>query len=217
MNKILFWILVVIIFSCNSNRINEHKEITVKDTLTINSSMADIRKSKNSARTSIKEVILSDTIIEFQNKVFEFGSKTHLTNCSFYFECDCCYGDLIFKPDFTFYHIDHCMDDITVTRGTYSFEEDYLVLNSDSIKIQELYNRENEVDTSAIDYIVSDSIIKPYNIKFAIQSCESTIKLIDTEEPSFIALKTDRKAQSELQILEKKGIVKRFKYWDKRK
>ncbi len=103
--------------------------------------------------------IISDTTIDLRNRVFEFGSATHLNDCSFYFECDCCSGEFLFKPDYTFYYVDHCIGDLTVTRGTYHVNNNYVYLSSDSIRIHELYNWEHENDTSAVEYILTDSII----------------------------------------------------------
>lgn len=202
--------------SCNSNKITENKENLIEDKLNNNSINHRSAVSNEYSIDSTKVTIQSDTLIEFQNAVFEFASNTHLINCKFQFECDCCYGDLIFKSDYTFYYIDHCMSDMTVTRGFYSIQDSLLILNSDSIKVQELYNNENEIDTSAVDYIISDSIIKPYEVKFAIQSCESTIKLIDTKEPEHIAIMTERKSESNIQTFVKKDIMRRFNYLDQK-
>ncbi|GAL86144.1 hypothetical protein MYP_3373 [Sporocytophaga myxococcoides] len=192
-------LLAVFIISCRSE--TESKKTTIESkTDTINKVNQHIYKN------------ISDTTIDIRNRVFEFGSTTHLDECRFYFECDCCSGEFIFKPDYTFYYIDYCMSDLSVTRGTYHINNNYVYLSADSIRVQELYNWEQESDTSAIEYILSDSIIKPYKMQFAIHKCESNIKLIDMEDPAFVALSSDKNQDSILTILKKKGIIKRFVY-----
>ncbi|MCR6642401.1 MAG: hypothetical protein NVV82_26295 [Sporocytophaga sp.] len=154
--------------------------------------------------------IISDTTIDIRNRVFEFGSTTHLNDCSFYFECDCCSGEFLFKPDYSFYYVDHCIEDLTVTRGTYHVNNNFLYLSSDSIRVHELYNWEHENDTLAVEYILTDSIIKPYKMQFSIHKCESKIKLVDIEDPAFVSLSSAKNQDSILTTLMEKGIIKRF-------
>src|SRR5690606_13569867 len=71
-----------------------------------------VRISTDSNRAEKKETIyaLPIKLIDLQEKIFEIGSVTHFTDtCSFYFECDCCSGELIFNADSTFYYKDYCM------------------------------------------------------------------------------------------------------------
>jgi len=197
MNRIYILILAISIISCKSETESKKTKQERQDT-PVNKVDQHINK------------ITSDTTIDLRNRVFEFGSTTHLDGCGFYFECDCCMGELLFKSDFTFYYLDHCEGDLTVTRGTYQFKNNYLFLNSDSIRVEERYNWDHEDDTSAIAYILNDSIIKPYKMQFAINKCQSKVKLVDMEDPTFVALNSDKNQDSILIKLKEKGIIKRF-------
>jgi hypothetical protein len=208
MNKFLILFILFAVIGC---KLNSNKNEKVVDSLTRVSQ--EFLDSKTISSDTIAPVIyLSDTTIEFRNKVYEFASKTHLDNCNFNFECDCCYGDLVFSPDSNFYYVDYCVEATTVTKGSYSIVNGFLVIKSEGIKVQELYNFENDVDTSAVDYFITDSIMEPYQIRFAIQSCESNIKLIDIKEPDYVAIsKTSENPKSIILNLEKRGIMERFR------
>ena len=122
------------------------------------------------------EIVGSD----LQGKVFEIGSKTHYTdNCSFYFECDCCSGELIFNSDSTFYYIDYCMSDETVRKGNFILENNICVLEYGAECVMKKYNFDRELDTTAVEYFKTDTILKTITVEYLASMCDSKILLVD--------------------------------------
>ena len=122
------------------------------------------------------EIIGSD----LQGKVFEIGSKTHYTdNCSLYFECDCCSGELIFNSDSTFYYIDYCMSDETVRKGNFILENNICVLEYGAECVMKKYNFDRELDTTAVEYFKTDTILKTITVEYLASMCDSKILLVD--------------------------------------
>ncbi|MBO9701857.1 MAG: hypothetical protein J7604_16740 [Sporocytophaga sp.] len=196
-NSICFLIITISIIACKTET-ESKKAKQQRQSETINKVDQQINK------------ITSDTTVDLRDRVFEFASTTYLDGCTFEFGCDCCLGEFLFKSDYTFYYVDHCEGDITVTRGIYQLKNNFIYLNSDSIRVEELYNWDYENDTTAIEYILNDSIITPYKMQFAINKCESKIKLVDIEDPTTVALNSGKNLDSILTALKKKGIIKRF-------
>lgn len=115
---------------------------------------------------------------DLKRKIFEIGSKTHFTDtCAFYFECDCCSGNLVLNSDQTFYEIDHCMADESLLHGQYSFEDDTLTLDFDGICVRREYNWENEADTSAVDFLITDTVLESFTQLYYTTQCENRIQL----------------------------------------
>ena len=105
----------------------------------------DTSDIKNEETKTIPTIALKMT--DLQEKVFEMGSVTHFTDtCSFYFECDCCSGDLIINNNGTFYYVDHCMSDQTVRIGKYSMTDKVITFDFGSNCVSKVYNYENEID-----------------------------------------------------------------------
>ena len=146
-----------------------------------------------------------------QGRIFEMGSKTHFTDtCAFYFECDCCSGDLVLNPDQTFYEIDHCMVDKSLLHGQYKFKNDTLTLNFDGICVKREYNWENEVDTSAVDFFVTDTIFEPFTHQYYSTQCDSRTQLtrISGDQMGVEVYKDFSKFQKDLQ---NQGLIGRLK------
>ncbi len=147
---------------------------------------------------------------DFKRKVFEIGSKTHFTdNCSFYFECDCCSGDLIFTSASTFYYIDYCISDKTMRTGTYNTINDKISLNFGGQVVSREYNYENEFDTSAIDFFMRDTLINSIKIDYLISLCDKKIKLIDEKYGDY-AIETESNFEDIMNNLEKELFIEQF-------
>lgn len=141
-----------------------------------------------------------------ENKVFEFGSKTHFTDsCSFYFECDCCSGELLFGRDSTFYYLDHCMSDETARKGIYFIENGQLKLEYGKQCVSRKYNYQNELDTSAVDYFISDTLVKEFSITYSASICENKIKLTDPQN-KYYGIETNSTFEKNIQYLKENGF-----------
>lgn len=131
----------------------------------------------NAIHAGIPEFEISD----LANKVFEIGSKTHFTNsCSFYFECDCCAGELLFNKDFTFFYLDYCMSNESVRKGTYQIDNGKLVLNYGTALVSKISNEENHIENSNNEYVISDSTLEQTTNHFLVSRCDERLLLIDS-------------------------------------
>jgi len=130
-------------------------------------------------------------------KVFTVGSKTHFDNfkkCDFYFECDCCSGQLLFPTQSSFLLINDCVSDYVVTKGTYSIADNGLTLHSDGHRIEVKYNWEREMNPDAEPaYFVKDSAVSGYQLDFKFDSCQQKILLNQKGQEAFIGIETEKK------------------------
>jgi len=147
---------------------------------------------------------------DLKGKVFAIGSITHFTDtCAFYFECDCCAGDLVFNPDSTFYVIDHCMADKSLASGKYFINKSTLTLSFSGICISKEYNWENEVDTTAIDFFMTDTITSPSLLTYTTTFCNNKIKLtrIDNKD---IGIQTNFNYAEYMKVLKNEKFTRRL-------
>jgi hypothetical protein len=149
------------------------------------------------------------SIQDFEKKVFTIGADYHFTeDCEFIFECDCCKGNLIFNSDNSFYYKDYCMSDQTVRPGQYQISSDTLILHFGEKCITKKYNYENEFDTSAVDYFMTDTLLKPLTIKYLTSSCKSNIQLTEIfVDDGEIAIETDLDYLIEINNLLKDNFI----------
>ncbi|MGB1248328.1 MAG: hypothetical protein ACPG4Z_05550 [Chitinophagales bacterium] len=128
----------------------------------------------------------------FSEKSLDYGSSTHMRDCEFYFECDCCAGNLLFNADSTFYHIDYCMGNITVLTGGYRIvEQRILALEYDGNRKERRYNWEREVDETAEMYYYTDTMFAPFSNQFQIGTCGENLALTNIENEGVSAITTN--------------------------
>ncbi len=186
-NSFLIFTLLIL-FSCTTKT---EKNLT-------NTPIKEIIEATDSIKKEPEKIlpIINDTIVKIENPVlknksFEAGNKTHFTqDCKFYFECDCCASDLIFNSDSTFYFLDYCMSDTSLRKGTYNIENTRILLNFDETCVKKEYNYENEIDTTAIDFITTEKVVEKVTTEYFATWCNKKIKLINTNRKS-IAIETN--------------------------
>jgi hypothetical protein len=158
------------------------------------------------------DTTIIDAEFSFINAVFDYGASQHLNECNFYFECDCCSGNLIFYKDSAFYYVDHCIGNLTITRGHFSIHENKLICISDGIRVDKEYDPSKEYNPNIDEFQLTDTITEPYKMLFEIQSCNNKPQLVDrSNEEIWIAAYTDLNADREIKKLYKDGIMDRFK------
>ena len=192
----IYLITVIILISCQADT-GKYKDVK---------NLNNTEEIKNNETVDL-------SISHFTNKVFEFGSSTHFTDeCDFYFECDCCSGDLIFNSDSTFYAIDYCMSDQSISEGNYAIRDNMLILKYSGVCVSEKYNWENEMDTSAIDYFIKDTINAPLNIEFYAQFCNDKLKLVyENESKKSFVIESKKPYKESINHLSSKGFIQRIK------
>ncbi|NEV94957.1 hypothetical protein G3567_12485 [Psychroflexus sp. YR1-1] len=148
---------------------------------------------------------------DLQNKVFKIGSENYYTGeCAFYFECDCCSGELIFNQDSTFYYIDKCGSDESVRKGNFNFENNVFVLEYGAESVAKRYNWEREVDTTAVEYFITDTILKSVTIEYTASLCDSKIMLEDKKHGQY-AIEQSSDCNKALKYLEEEKYIDRIK------
>lgn len=150
--------------------------------------------------------------IELANKAFEEASPIHFTDsCKFYFECDCCSGKILFHSDSSFYLLDYCMSDLSVSVGMYKIIDNILKLNYSGICVSLEYNWENEVDSSAVDYFLKDTIYPSYSSEFEIEYCAKQLKITESAlVVKSMAIELKQSYKESLEDLEASGIIQRI-------
>jgi hypothetical protein len=143
-------------------------------------------------------------------KVFETGAVYHFTDsCKFYFECDCCAGELAFSSGSDFYALDFCISDQTLVSGTYEICGDSLMLRNNGISISKNYNWENEVDSTAIDFLYTETFFEPSTYPYLIKECGNKIKLVSIDN-KFIAIELDRNYEEFFNYLKGESLLSKL-------
>lgn len=147
---------------------------------------------------------------DLKGKVFEIGSSTHFTDtCAFYFACDCCSGELLFASESTFYSLSYCMSDQSLSKGNYKIENEQLVLNFGAKCVVRSYNYENEVDTSAVDFYMTDTLVQEISRTYEMKLCENKIAFTNNEHRE-MAIEVKSNFSERMAYLKKEGFLKQF-------
>ena len=156
-------------------------------------------------RTAIKPTDLA-------GRIFEVGSKSDFTDsCSFYFECDCCYGNLIFNSDSTFYNEDICVADLTMTIGKYSIWENVLTLQYSGKYVSRIYNWDYDTDTTVTQYFYKDTVLQPVTKKYLAYSCNSKMLFKNDEPADEIMLESRNDNTDSFFIWDDKSLLDKLK------
>ena len=120
--------------------------------------------------------------LKMNDLCFECGDNVFLKDsCSFYFECDCCSETLIFYNEETFYSFIQCVEKTSVTKGTYSINNDEIEFRYCGVTAYK-----EEIDTVGIihsgrNIIYSEEVRDPFILTEKIDKCGDKIILIDKE------------------------------------
>jgi hypothetical protein len=107
------------------------------------------------------------------------------------------------------------MSDQFVSEGTYEIIDNTLTLNYSGICVSKLYNWENEMDTSAVNFFIKDTLNNPHTIKFTTELCNNKLTLVHNgEEGKSIAIENDsqNKILIESRILSRIDSIKNQNY-----
>jgi hypothetical protein len=101
------------------------------------------------------------------------------------------------------------MSDRTIRGGEYSMRFDTITLDYGQHCVSEIYNFENEIDTSAVDYFVRDTVLKPISIQYLSTICNNRIELVDAKNRE-IAIETNSDYRTAIELLTKEGFIERL-------
>ena len=197
MRKLIFIIGLLTTISCG--QVDNPSDSADSDTTTV---------SHQEAGENQKPETILINVADLKKKIFDIGSKTHFTDtCAFYFECDCCSGDLIFNNDSTFYLKDYCVSDETVTFGHYSITNNIISLDYSGLYVSKT---QNEADTSQISYFETDTVIKPISLKYIPSLCNDKIMLTE-QNGKELAISTHSEYDSAIKQLKADNFIDRLK------
>jgi|GEM_PF-5280775 hypothetical protein len=147
-------------------------------------------------------------------KVYSIGNSAYFTDsCSFYFECDCCKGELALNPDSTYYLVTYCLNKSTLSSGRFRLNRDSLTLVSDGVSVSRIYNEWQMVDSTAVKYIYSDSVEFSNTSLYKLSECGSKVKMVTTFHRMYakqIAIEEEKDYTHFLLNLEADGLMKRL-------
>ena len=115
---------------------------------------------------------------------FRWGAASDYTDsCTFYFECDCCFGDLTFaKSRFTY--VDWCIETTSTVSGNVLFENDMIILVSDSLRSMKEYNYLHDEDETQPEYYEYDTLMQPFRAEFFTGTCNNKLVMVSKDNSS---------------------------------
>jgi|LakMenE18May11ns_1017448.scaffolds.fasta_scaffold9856914_2 hypothetical protein len=148
---------------------------------------------------------------DITEKVWVSGNKRHFVqdSCSFYFECDCCYSDMIINADSTYYAHDYCVQNESISYGRFSISADTLTLHSSGHCTTSIYNEERiEGDTITPEYTYTDTVFPASTNRFLATKCGNQLVFQQIDGTEFIALTASDYANA-IKDLKQDSIFKR--------
>ncbi len=199
--KHIYIVGILLLSSCGIDKSESVNQTTSRELIEDDSVAAEV-KVKN-------EEPLPETY-ETEPMTFDLGRENLLIDtCAFYYACDCCSGDLILKSDLSFYDVNYCMSDVSLTYGSYELLNDTLTLNFDGTCVKKEYNWANEVDTSAVNYFITDTLLNSSTRQYIATNCGEKVKLtkIDGDE---VGVESGEDYQDLIKTLEQNGLIPRL-------
>jgi len=196
----------LVLFACGQ----EKKEEAINSSLAAVSTPTQLSEPTPAYLAEALDIQMAD----LQNVVFETGSNHHSTDtCAFYFECDCCAGKLTFNPDSTFYALDFCMADETMTTGTYSITDKILTLAYNGVCVSKEYNWARESDSTAVEFIMKDTLVSAFSTKYYAKLCNDKRMLVqienDPKDEAEVAIATKEKKSVFMRHLKEEAFLAR--------
>lgn len=98
------------------------------------------------------------------------------------FECDCCYDEVYFNSDSTFYYYLTCLNSFGVMDGSYTLVEDRLIMNFTGKYCEKEYNELFDDDSSQVEYIYFDTILPVFTRNWLIDTLGTKVTLTCNHE-----------------------------------
>lgn len=146
----------------------------------------------------------------FAHSVFDMGEKISLTpECTFYFECDCCFEHLLFTSDSTFIVVAPCTYNVSVSFGKYEVIDNQLYLHF-SGKWTERYMASDEQDTGT-EYAYRDTLLPAHTEIFSPDICKNTTLFTEQNNTNIKLLRTQKSVEEQLEYLIKFGLLDKLR------
>lgn len=111
-----------------------------------------------------------------ENNVIFFAPTIDTTNCEIIAECDCCAWEIAFINKTEFIEVSYCMDEISVSKGTYQVDNKKINLSYNGFHINKLHDEKKEARYKNKDtaiYTWSTTKIKPFNNTLSKMKCKN--------------------------------------------
>lgn len=147
--------------------------------------------------------------------VYSFGPSIDTAKCEVLIECDCCSDDFLFVNDKDFIQIGYCMSAKYVVKGTYSINQDNIIINYDSLHYFTEADNNYEIKTvskGSSEYLINIEKRKPFTDTLKKFSCNGTyLYTIDyTIEKSFGTVSTNDSINTYIDMLKNEGFWKKM-------
>lgn len=115
----------------------------------------------------------------------------------------------LFASESTFYSLSYCMSDESLSKGNYKIENGQLVLNFGAKCVVRSYNYENEIDTSAVDFYMTDTLVQEISRTYEMKLCENKIAFTNNEHREMV-IEVKSNFSERMAYLRKEGFLKQF-------
>jgi hypothetical protein len=199
MIRVTLYLLSFIIFSCQNKQGNLTEKVESDSSMTVT--------SENDLTVTEEEL----NKVNITLNVFDVGEPQQFTDtCAFYFECDCCSGQILFNSDSTFFQVEHCLQGDDVTFGTFRRFENKLMLSYPGKWISKYFNDAYTKGSSAPEYFISDTLLPAKVLTYELSKCSNKLRLTRTDKKE-IAISTSTSSNYLMRSLKKDGFIDRLK------
>jgi len=142
----------------------------------------------------------------FTHSVFDLSEETYLTpDCAFYFECDCCFDQLLFTSDSTFVVVSPCTEETSVSHGRYEVIDNMIHLHYSGIwKHRYMVLDEQGIET---EYAIKTNMVPWYTRILSPELCKNTTLFSEQTKPEIKMLRSEETLESKLTYLKRIGLL----------
>jgi len=142
----------------------------------------------------------------FSHSLFDIGEKTHVTpECAFFFECDCCFNQVLFTSDSTFIVVSPCTEETSVSHGRYEVIDNAIYLRYSGVwKNQYLVFDEQGKET---EYAFKTYTTTPQIEVYAPEVCKNITLFSKQTKPEIKMLRSEETLESKLTYLKRIGLL----------
>ena len=176
-------------------------------------SLAACNSADKKAGPSDKQETAAEAVNNLSGHIYYFGPALDSTKCEVLAECDCCSDDFLFLNDKDFIRVGYCVAEKSVTKGTYSFGQDDVILQYDSLFYLTEADDNNEIKTvskGSSEYLIKSKKSKPFVDTLTRFNCEEKLFYKSAGEKSFGTVSSKGSIDILIDELKKEGFWKKM-------
>lgn len=170
-------------------------------------------EDKTAEPTAKTETAITQPTNNLAGHVYDFGPDIDTTKCEVLAECDCCSDDFLFLSDKDFIRIGYCVAEKTVIKGTYSFDQENVIFNYDSLYYFTEADENNEIKTvgkGSSEYLIKVESGQPFLDTLTKFICKQTLFYKNAGEKSFGTISSKDSINTYIEVLKKEGFWKKM-------